>query len=264
MIIGELINSSRKSIRPLIEAKDEQGIIAVARAQQEAGADYLDVNCGTFLNDEPERLSWLVSTISDAIDLPLCLDSPNAAAIRTAMPLVRSRAIINSISDEKERFENILPIVKEFDTKIIALTMSDGQIPQTVEDRFTIAERLIGKLVAAGVKEDDIYLDPLVQPLAVSEMGASVITSTVANIKFAYPKLHTVCGLSNISFGLPGRKLINRYFLTQIIGHGMDSFILDPTDNQLMGAYFAAMALAGKDKYCKNYLKAHKKGLYGQ
>jgi len=262
MIIGELINSSRKAMRPLIEAWDGEAIIAVALAEQAAGADYIDVNCGTFTADEPERLTWLARTVSEAVQKPLCLDSPNPAALRAALPYTGQRPIINSISAEQARYDSILPLALEFNTKLIALTMSDGQIAQTAEQRFRIADRLITDLTKAGMKAEDLYLDPLVQPLSVSGPGAKVITDTVYRIKQRYPDIHTVCGLSNISFGLPNRKLINRYFLAQLVGFGMDCFILDPTDQQLMAAYYTARALAGADPFCARYLKAHRQGFF--
>lgn len=262
MIIGELINSSRKAMRPLIGDWDGEAIAAVAKSQQEAGADYIDINCGTFIDDEPERLRWLAEIVGAAVDKPLCLDSPNAVALRAALACVKGQPLINSISAEQERYQAILPLALEFDTKLIALTMSDGQIAQDAQQRFQIADKLISDLTRDGMKQENIYLDPLVQPLAVSEQGARVITDTVYRIKQRYPDIHTVCGLSNISFGLPNRKLLNRYFLVQMVGFGMDSFILDPTDKQLMAAYYGARALAGEDKFCARYLKAHRQGLF--
>lgn len=262
MIIGELINSSRKAVRPLIAERDAQAICEVAAAQVKAGADYIDLNCGTFLEEEPERLRWLVETVRQAVDAPLSLDSPNPQALASALPAAGQQMLINSISAEKERFRALLPLILEYRAKVVALCMADGEIAQTAEDRVMIGGRLIEDLTAAGVALDDIYLDPLVQPLSVSEAGAGVITETVRRIRQLYPGVHTVCGLSNISFGLPNRKLINRYFLAQAISAGMDSFILDPTDQKLMGAYYASRALAGQDRFCGQYLKAHRRGLY--
>ncbi len=262
MIIGELINSSRKAMRPLMAAWDEEAIVAVALAQEAAGADYIDVNCGTFTADEPERLAWLARIVSAKVTKPLCLDSPNPAALKAALAEVKQQPIINSISAEKDRYETILPLALAFNTKLIALTISDGQIPQTAEQRCQTGERLLMDLQAAGMQAADIYIDPLVQPLSVSDQGARMITETVYRLRQNHPDLHMVCGLSNISFGLPNRKLINRYFLAQLAGAGMDSFILDPTDQPLLGAYYAARALGGADPFCAKYLKAHRQGLF--
>lgn len=262
MIIGELINTSRKAIKPIVAEFDAEAVRAVARAEADAGADCLDLNCGTFLDEEPQRLRWLVETVQEAVSLPLSLDSPNPEALAAALPYAKGRALINSISAEQARFRALLPLILEYRTKVVALCMADGEIAQTAADRVAIGGKLIEDLTAAGVAPDDIYLDPLVQPLSVSDAGAQVIMETVRQIKRRYPGVHTVCGLSNISFGLPNRKLINRYFLAQAVSAGMDSFILDPTDQKLMGAYYASRALAGEDRFCSRYLKAHRRGLY--
>lgn len=262
MIVGELINTSRKAIRPLVEAWDAEGVAAIARAQQEAGADYIDLNCGTFIHDEAERLQFLVNTVQQATDLPLALDSPSPSALAAALPLVRGRALINSISLEQRRFNDLLPLVREYRAQVVALCMGDGEIAQDADTRVSIGGQLIEKLCAAGLELADIYLDPLVQPLSVSDRGAAIITEAVRRLRQLYPGVHTVCGLSNVSFGLPNRPLINRYFLCQAVAAGMDSFILDPTDRRLMGAYYASRALAGEDRFCAGYLKAHRRGLY--
>lgn len=265
MIIGELINSSRKAMRPLIEAWDSAAVAAVAKLQAAAGADYIDINCGSFTNDEPKRLAWLTETVRQSVELPLCLDTPNVEALKVALPLVGERqAMINSITAEKERFAAILPLVTAYNTKVIALCMSDEGIPVGVEGRIKVADQLINDLTGAGVAIDDIYIDPLVQPLATTNEGALPLLNSVSAIKNKYPQVHFVCGLSNISFGLPKRKLINRTFLVQAAFAGIDSFILDPTDKQLMGALFAGEALLGHDAFCGRYLAQYRKGLFDE
>jgi len=262
MIIGELLNSSRKVIRPLVEEYNCEALMQIAMAQIEAGADYLDLNCGTFRKDEPERLKWLVENVGLPTGKPLCIDSPNPQALKEVLPIINVPVLINSISAEKQRYDEILPLALEYKTKLVALCMDDAEIPQSADARYDIGARLVDSLTAAGMAQEDIYLDPLVQPISVSAEGARVILDTVIRIKKAFPDIHCVCGLSNISFGLPNRKLINRYFLAQAAAAGMDSFILDPTDKQLMGGYLVARALLGEDRFCSAYLKAHRKGLF--
>ncbi len=263
MIIGELINSSRKAIKPLVEGYDAEALIAIGQTEAAAGAEFIDLNCGTFVHDEAERLTWLVEKVGNVLDMPLCLDSPDPRALRAALPLVKNPVMINSISAEEERFADILPLALEYQAKLVALCMDGDSIPQTAEARYAIGSRLIDKLTNAGMLLSDIYLDPMVQPVSVSKEGAQVILETVRKIRAAYPEVNCVCGLSNISFGLPNRKIINRYFLAQAVAAGMDSFILDPTDRQLMGCYLTARMLAGGDKaYTKDYLKAHRQGLF--
>ncbi len=265
MIIGELINSSRKAMRPLIEAWDAAAIAEVAKLQAAAGANYIDINCGSFTTDEPKRLAWLTDAVRGSVELPLCLDSPNVEALKAALPLVGDKqAMINSITAEQERFSAILPLVTEYKTKVVALCMSDEGIPVGVEGRINVADKLIADLTTAGVVLDDIYIDPLVQPLATTNEGARPLLDAVITIKAKYPQVHCVCGLSNISFGLPKRKLINRVFVVQAALAGIDSFILDPTDKQLMGALYAGEALLGNDPFCGRYLAQYRKGLYDE
>lgn len=263
LIIGELINSSRKAIKEAIEQKDAEYIKQVAKDQVEAGADYIDVNCGTLVNNEVETMGWLVNTIQEAIEAPLCIDSPNPKAVEVGLNLCKfGQPMINSISDEKERFDAILPLVVKFKAKIVALCMDDTGMPETAEDRMKVAKSLHSKLTKAGVPEDDIYFDPLVKPISAVESAGLEVLETIKAIKQTYPKVHMTCGLSNVSYGLPNRKYLNRMFVTQTNTVGMDSYILDPTDKGMMGTVHASQALLGQDQYCMNYLTAHRKGLY--
>ena len=262
MIIGELLNSSRKAIRPLMDAYDTEALRKIADAQKDAGADYLDLNCGAYVKEEVERLTWLVENVGLPSGKPLCLDSPNPAALKAVLPMISVPVVINSVSGEEQRYQDVLPLALEYKTKLVALCMAEGDIPQDAKTRCEIGARLIERLFADGMPSEDIYVDPLVQPASVSPDGARVILDTVSQLKAAYPEIHFVCGLSNISYGLPNRKLINRYFLAQIAAAGMDSFILDPTDKQLMGGYLVSQVLLGQDKFCAKYLKAHRKGLF--
>jgi len=263
LIVGELINSSRKAIQPAIESYDTEAIQSLAVAQKNAGAHYIDVNCGTFVNDEPERLEWLVKTVQAAVDLPLCLDSPRPEALERALPLVKNgQPMINSITGEAQRIAQVLPLLKKYKAKIIALCMDDNGIPSGWEERFAIGKRLVGTLTDAGVPLEDIYLDPLVQPIGTCDQAAKDVLETVAALKKEYPQAHCICGLSNVSFGLPNRKWLNRVFLVQTMTMGMDAYILNPTDQVIMACLYSSYALLGNDSYCGGFLKAHRKGVF--
>ncbi|MDQ7095146.1 methyltetrahydrofolate cobalamin methyltransferase [Desulfosporosinus sp. PR] len=262
LIIGELINSSRKAIKEALEKRDAEYIRQIAKDQVAAGADYVDVNCGTMAN-EVESMAWLVNTIQEAVEAPLCIDSPNPQAIAAGLALCKfGQPMLNSISDEKERFNTILPLVVKFKTKIVALCMDDTGMPNTAKDRMKVVKSLYAKLTEAGVPENDIYFDPLVKPIsAVASAGLEVL-ETIRAVKKMYPNVHMTCGLSNISYGLPNRNYLNRMFVTQTNTVGMDSYILNPTDKGMMGNIYASQALLGQDSYCMNYLTAYRKGLY--
>ncbi|ATW24706.1 methyltetrahydrofolate cobalamin methyltransferase [Candidatus Formimonas warabiya] len=263
LIVGELINTSRKAIKPAVESRDAAFIKDMAQRQVDAGADYVDVNCGTMVFNEEETMAWLVETVQSQVSAPLCLDSPNAKALEMGLSLVKNgQPMINSITAEKERFATILPFVLKYKAKIVGLCMDDSGMPETAADRLKIADKLVGDMVTAGVPEDDIYLDPLVKPVSTGDKAGLEVLETIYSIKQKYPKVHGICGLSNISYGLPNRKILNQVFMIQTMTMGMDGYILDPLDKTMMGFVYASQALLGKDEFCMKYLTAHRNGLY--
>lgn len=263
LIVGELINTSRKAIREAVEKGDAAYIQQMAEAQEAAGAHYLDINCGTMVGGEIEVMEWLVNTVQEVTNLPLCIDSPSAHALEAGLKLVKAPVpMINSISAEEKRLQNILPLIKKYNAKIVALCLEDAGMPTTAADRLRIATQLVTALEAEGIAQDNIYLDPLIKPISTGDKYGWEVLQSIRLIKDKYPQIHFMCGLSNISFSLPNRALINRLFMVQTMAYGMDGYILDPTNKETMGALYASMALTGQDKYCMNYLKQHRKGLY--
>lgn len=261
IIIGEKINSTLKKVKPAIENYDTKTIQELALSQVEAGATYIDLNAGMFFNDEPEKLEWLVNTVQEVTDAPLAIDSPNPIALERGLAANKNgKPIINSITDESERFEAVLPLVVKYKTAVIALCMDDTGMPETEEDRVTIARRLITKLSAAGVAHEDIFIDPLIRPIGTGSHYGKVAIGTMRKVKEEFPNVHITCGLSNISFGIPARKLMNQTFLVAAVANGMDGAILNPTDKQLMTFLYAAEALMGYDDYCMEYLTAYREG----
>jgi len=258
LIIGELINSSRKSIRAAIEAQDVTSIQAVAEEQRKAGADFIDVNAGVFVEQEDEYLKWLVSTVQESVDAPCCIDSPNPKAIKAALNVHQGSAMINSISLEKGRYDDILPLVAGTDLKVVALCISDKGIPQTVGERLTIAENLINGLVKSNIPMGNIYVDPLVQPISTNDEFGVKFLDAVEQIMTRFEGVHTICGLSNISYGLPERRLLNQAFAVMAIGKGLDALIINPLDKRMMGHIVATELLAGKDSFCEKYIKSYR------
>ena len=258
IIVGELINASRKAISPIIQSRDAGAIKKVALDEHEAGADYIDVNAGIFVGTEAEHLQWLVKTVQEAIDGPCCIDSPDPKAIEKALAVHKGVAMINSISLEKERYNNLLPLVAGTDLKIVALCMSDEGMPQTADARIEIADKLINGLVKSNVPLDNIYVDPLVQPVSTDGRFGIEFLDAIQTIMGRFKGVHTMCGLSNISFGLPGRKYMNTIFAVMAISRGLDGLIIDPLDKNMMAGLIAAETLAGRDDYCVGYLKAYR------
>ena len=263
LIIGERINSSRKSIAQAVESHDADFIRNEAVTQAGAGADFIDVNAGSLPGDEIEHLKWVIETVQAATDAPLCIDSPNPAVIRAVLPFVQRPPMINSMTLESTRSEGILPVVVEHKAKLIGLCQSEDGMAETAEAKVEMAKRLVEKATIAGVALDDIYIDPLVFPLATNTASASNTLDAIDQITKQLPGAHTICGLTNVSYGLPKRKLINRTFLVAAIARGLDSAIIDPTDTLLYGALAAALPILGKDDFCRDYLKAYRAGRLG-
>ncbi len=262
LIVGELINASRKVVGEAIEKRDKGTIQKVAKDQFEAGADYIDVNAGIFVGKEPEYLTWLVETVQESVDGPCAIDSPDPKAIEAALKVHKGIPMINSISLEKERYEQLLPIISGTEYKIIALCMSDEGMPQTTDQRMTIADRLINGLVQNGIALDNIYVDPLVQPVATDSRFGIEFLNAVAKIMTTFDGVHTICGLSNISYGLPERKFLNQVFMAMAIAKGLDGAIVNPLDKPMMATIAAAEALAGRDEFCMNYIEAYRGGRF--
>jgi 5-methyltetrahydrofolate--homocysteine methyltransferase len=260
IIVGELINTSRSSIEQAVKKGDSAFIQRIAVQQAQAGAGFIDVNAGTFVEKEVDLLPWLVETVQAAVDLPLCLDSPNPAALEKAMAVHKGIPMINSISLEKERCQSMLPLVTAHPCKLVALCMKQAAMPTTAQERIDAASELIDLLTQAGMKQEDIFVDPLVQPVSVDIRMGRAVLEAISGIKATYPSVHTICGLSNVSFGLPERKLINRYFLALAVHSGLDAAILDPTDLRLAAALKTTAMLLGQDEYCATFIEAYEKG----
>jgi 5-methyltetrahydrofolate--homocysteine methyltransferase len=260
IIIGEKINSTRKSVKEAIANKDVAFLQKLARDQAEAGADYLDVNTGAFVEQEAELMEWLVKIVEEAVELPLALDSANPEALEAGLKVAANgKCIINSITAEQARFKKVLPLILQYDASVLALAMDDSGITKTVEERLAVARKLIEALCSQGVGPDKIFLDPLIQPVSVQSDFGLIALEVIRCVKQQFPEVKTTCGLSNVSFGLPGRAKLNRCFLTMAMAAGLDSAIVDPLDRELMDAIKTAEALLGRDSFCMNYIKAFRK-----
>jgi cobalamin-dependent methionine synthase I len=260
LIIGERINSSRKPIAEAISSRNVSLIQNEAKTQAAAGADYIDVNAGTFIGEETKHLRWVIEVVQEATDLPLCIDSPDPAVIKAVFSLVKTPPMINSVTLEPSRLEGILPLVVEHKTKVIGLCQSGDSIADTDEAKVRMAGQLVEKVKAAGIPLSDLYIDPLVYPLATNDKSALATLNAIEQIMTKFPGVHTTCGLTNVSYGLPSRKLVNRTFLVAAITRGLDSVILDPTDKELFGALKAALMVVGKDEFCMEYITAFRGG----
>jgi 5-methyltetrahydrofolate--homocysteine methyltransferase len=260
-IIGEKINGTRNQVRQAIAARDLVFIQQLAQRQAQADASWLDVNAGTAPAQEPDDLVWLVQTVQAVVDTPLCLDSANPAALRAALAQVRHPPMINSISGEPARLNDILPLVQESGCAVIALAMDERGIPNDTPGRLAVIRKMIDATRRANIADERLYVDPLAMALSAQTDSAQVALATIRAVRAEFPVVHLSAGLSNISFGLPARTLINQAFLTLALDAGLDTAILDPLDHDLKRMLLAAQVVLGQDRYCRNYTRAYRAGL---
>jgi len=264
LIIGEKINGAIPSVAQAIESRDAVAIRALAAVQTEAGAQYLDVCAGTSTEKEYETLAWLLGEVQESSPLPICIDSPDPEMLLRVLPLIRRPGILNSVSGEGKKCETLFPFLsRNPDWKVIALTCDDGGIPADSEKKTQIALALIEKAGGYGIAPERIFIDPLVLSLAAVNDAMLQFMDAIRKIKAAYPTVHFTSGLSNISFGMPARALVNRNFLTLALSAGMDSAIMDPTNRAMTETIYAAEALLGMDRFCRRYNKAYRAGVIG-
>lgn len=263
IIIGEKLNGAIPSMSKIIEGRDEAAVRDLVRRQVTAGADYLDICAGRAPEQEEEELAWLIQIVQDETDIPLCVDSPNPHLLRKIVPTVRGKGIVNSVSGEGEKCDILYPLVQESGWDVVALTCDNDGIPNEAERKVEIACSLIEKAAPYGITPDRIYIDPLV--LSVSAVNDAMLhfVQAIKTIKAQYPTVKFTSGLSNISYGLPYRKIINQIFLTLSLEAGMDSAIMDPTNRELYASILATEVLMNRDPYCRKYTKAYRSGKIG-
>ena len=264
IIIGEKINGTRKKVAEAIKARNSDFIRALAVEQTKAGSTYLDINAGTAPGREPEDMVWLIENAQAVSDLPICLDSANPQALRAGLEIVHKTPIINSLSGEKARMEGVLPLALEYGTHLVILALDDVVgIPDTSSGRMEIIERLTAMAVKGGLGEDQLFVDPLVTAISTGTENATLTLETIRAVKRAYPTAHITSGLSNISYGMPLRGIINRTFLAMCVAAGLDSVIADPNDRALLETTMAAEMLMGRDRFCMGFNKAYRAGRIG-
>jgi len=263
IIIAEKINATRKAVAAALAERDEQYIIETAVAQAQAGADYIDINGGDpRQGQEARNIEWLLGLVRANTDLPVAIDSADPEAMDAGLSLAGrdARPILNSISLETENLDRRLDILARHDCMVIGLVMSDDGPPKDASDRVERAGQLIEKFQACGKQLGDIIIDPCFFPVSADTACGRAVIDAIAAIHADWPEVHIGGGCSNISYGLPKRKLVNFALLSQAIYHGMDVGIIDPCIPGIMPTIFAAEAVAGRDDFCMNYITAEREG----
>lgn len=264
IIIGENINATNKKVAEAIDQRNGDFFNDLAQAQAAAGADFIDVNAGSGHGSRQagiESMEWLVETVQQATEKPLTIDSDDPAVIEAALGKYKGEKLcINSVTAEPARLETVGPLAARRGAWLVALAMDAEGIPPTVEKRLDACKIIMEYLTGLGMKPEQILFDPLVLPISVDTNQGQVTLQTISQIKARYPEARTVMGLSNISFGLPVRKLINRSFLLMAAAAGLDGAILNPLDAKMMSIVKTADMLTGHDPTCRGFLRANRKG----
>ncbi|MCL2339279.1 MAG: dihydropteroate synthase [Actinomycetia bacterium] len=272
IIIGEKINGFIPKTLEAIKAKDAEYIKTIAKGQTDGGATYLDICAGVAPEIEKETMTWLIDIVLDTVDTPICLDSSDPAMLVDMWNYVQSKAsgrqkdegVINSVSMEEGKCEVIFPaIAAAKGWNIVALTCNNDGIPDDPPTKALIANQMVDAAASYGITADRLFIDPLVTTLATKGDSMSNFTGGIKLIKEAHPTVHFTSGLSNISFGMPYRKVINTQFLCMAMAAGMDSAIMDPMSRDMLATLYATDALLGNDEYCMEYLSAYRDGLFG-
>jgi len=254
VIIGERINpTGRKDLSAELHEQKTSLVKKESRGQTEAGASLIDINVGLPGGDESVLMPQVLRAVEESTDLPVVIDSTDPAAIEAALKETGGKALVNSVTGDKERLESILPLVKKYGAAVVGLTIDEEGVPKTAERRVEIAKRILAACEAIGIPKEDLVIDALVLTASAEQEQAYETLRAVSMIKHELG-LATSLGVSNISFGLPDRALINAAYLTMALGHGLDAAMVNPYDPKMGDAISAGAVLMGRDKRAEKYI----------
>ena len=262
IIIAEKINGSIPSVAKFIAERNEEAIkdLAIRQAEQIGeNKGFIDVCSSVAPEVEFETMRWMLDLVQGVTDMPISVDSPNAECLLELLPYVKKPGLVNSVSGEGNKIDLIFPFLAKPENKkweVMALLSDDTGIPKTAEDRLRVFDKIMAKAKEYGIAPNRIHIDPLVEMLCTSEDGIAMVEEVMGKIREQYPSIHISGAVSNISFNLPARKLVNMAFVCLAIKAGMDSAVFDPLDKQLLGVIYATEALLGQDDFCMEYIGA--------
>ena len=266
IIIGEKINGSIPAVAEAIANRDAEFIKNRAKMQAEANASFIDCCASVPEAQEVENLHWMIDCIQEVTDLPISVDSPSPAVLAEAYKFCKRPGLFNSVSGEGNKLDTIFPIMAQPGNEkweVIALLSDDTGIPKSAADRLRVFDKIMAKAKEYGIAPSRIHVDPLVEMLCTSENGIETNIEVIKTVRAQYPDIHITAAVSNISFNLPVRKLINLGFLVLAMNAGLDSAIMDPVNRDMLGMVYSTEALLGLDDYCMEYIGAYRDGLIG-
>ncbi len=258
LLIGETLNSTRPSVKKIFEERDESAVLALAREQLNGGASCIDLNASMLMEREEDALRWGAAAVREKLKVPVLLDSPDTAMLGRLIREFGSGAIINSLTCDEELLSAVLPVVAKAGAGVVIMLKDRNGIPPTVDGKLSLAERAVASASNAGVYPERLFIDPVFAPLATSAGGLLRTLDTVRKLGERYPECQRIGGLSNVSFGLPERKLINRTFAAMAISAGVSAVICDTTDRELIKTLRASEALTGRDPNCRRFLEFYR------
>ena len=266
IIIGEKINGAIPAVKQAIETRSEELIVERTLAQAKAGADFLDCAPSTATEAEYEAMVWLLQVMQGCTDVPLCIDSPNAALLARILEEghVKKPGMVNSVNEEGTKCETIFPLIAGTPWEVVGLTCDQDGIPADPAKKVEIAKRIIDKADHYGVALNQLHIDPCVMALATMPSAMEDFAACIEQIHAYAPQVKVTGAISNISFQMPARKYVNMNCLAYAMAAGLDSAILDPCSQDMMGTVFACEALRMKDKGGRKYNRAYRQGKFGQ
>lgn len=257
IIIGERINpTGKKRFKQALRDNDMDYILSQGLEQEDAGADILDVNVGLPEIDEPKMMRDVVTRLQGVTGLPLQLDTTDITALEQGLRYYNGKAMINSVNGKQEVIESVMPLVKKYGGVLVGLALDEDGIPETADGRIAVAEKIYQAADKYGIPRKDIVIDGLCMTISSDSSSAVTTLETIRRIRDEYNG-HSILGVSNISFGLPQRQIINSYFLTMAMQNGLSFAIMNPNNDQMMAAYRAFVALSDLDPQCMNYIEAY-------
>ncbi len=262
-VIGERINpTGRKALAAELLAGDFSRVVADAQAQVEAGAAILDVNAGLGVANahelEPQVMVKAIEAVQSVVDVPISVDSSVVGALVAGLAAAGGKPLINSVTGEDERMEKVFPLVAEYKCAVIAISNDETGISQDPAVRFEVARKIVQRAESYGIPRADILIDPLVMPVGAVQNAGAAVLEIVRRVRDELG-CNTVCGASNVSFGLPDREAINANFIAMLIAGGMTSAITNPLKPELKKSILAADMLMGHDPDCMRWLKYQRK-----
>jgi 5-methyltetrahydrofolate--homocysteine methyltransferase len=256
VIIGERINpTGRKLLATEMAAGNYDRVRNDAVAQVEAGAHMLDVNAGIPMADEPAILAEAIQIVQSMVDVPISIDSSIVAALEAGLSVVEGKPLVNSVTGEEERLEQVLPLIKKYGAAVIGISNDETGISRDPALRFAVAKKIVERAMDYGIPKADVLIDPLVMP-AGAVQGAGWVTMQTARRVREELGVNTVCGASNVSFGLPGRRALNGTFLAMMIANGLTAAITNPIEPEIKQAILAADLFMGHDENCVAWITA--------